>query len=99
MTMLSSIESAKDEPYSADVREMEDGKPHWIGLTVRKGRATLYLDGQLLVTSHSDSNALTWLITGSRSDSMEEEEFDEDEEEEEVDEPEEDEPDDERARA
>lgn len=33
-----------------DVRKMEDGKPHWIGLTVRHGRATLYLDGQLLVS-------------------------------------------------
>ena len=34
----------------ADVGELEDGKPHWIGLTVREGRATLYLDGQLLVS-------------------------------------------------
>jgi len=34
----------------ADARDVEDGKPHWIGLTVRDGRATLYLDGKLLAS-------------------------------------------------
>ena len=81
-----------------DVREMEDGKPHWIGLTVLDGRATLYLDGQLLVTRSGFERpdvADHFLKIGFTEEEETDEEEDEDDEREEPDEDEQNEQEDE----
>gem|GEM_PF-1080202 len=65
----------------ADVREIEDDKPHWIGLSVRDGRAALYLDGSLRA-SRPGFERLDVQGHRLKIGFMEEEEFEEDEEEE-----------------
>ena len=84
-----------------DVQAMDDGRPHWIGLTVRGGRATLYLDGQLLVSRSGFERPDVpdhLLKIGFEEEEELDEEEDEDDEREEPDEDENDEREDDEAR-
>lgn len=78
----------------ASSMDLDDGRPHWLGLTVRGGRASLYLDGRLLVSQprfERPDRPGHLLKIGFREDEDEDEDEEEDEDEDEEEEEEEEE--------